>query len=195
MKHGVVVVLSLVLLSCRAPWTVRPIQDAEAASGNGQPFDAALFVRSVWESKVVPAAGQAGDFTAWRQSAAASGRPLLVKGRGRVLRVDPARQLLLLDVAPFDGKPDVALCFGQIQGTALRDALRFVQFSHFLNQVDYARASNALNEQAAKVASAALAGSGPVGSLLSFAGAASQFLGDRLPEIVPVIVTREPAQP
>jgi predicted lipoprotein len=191
MKRGAAIpVLACALLACRAPWTVRPIDAEESASSAGRPFDAARYAASIWEGKVVPAAAHAPDFAEARRA----GRCALVKGTGRVLRVDSSRQRILLDIHPYDGKPDAELAAGQIRGTALRDALPFIQFSQFVNQVDFARASNALNDRAAAVAAAALAGVA-AGSVLSFAGALNVSGGNGLPEIVPVILSQEPERP
>ena len=175
------------LASCRMPWTVRPIA-AEEKSSAGRPFDPIAYVDSIWDSKVVPAAANAADFA----HAKSTGRATLVKGTGRVVRIDRESAEALLDIAPYDGKPDAVLPTGQMRGTALRDALPFIQFSQFLNQVDFAHAANALNERAAAAASGALKGV-TVGAVLSFTGALDPA-GDP-PEIVPVTLTREPVRP
>jgi len=184
------VVMGCTLISCRAPWTVRPIDANEPDTGSGRRFDAAAYAASIWESRVVPAALHAPDFAA----AVRAGHPTLAKGIGRVLRIDAAGQRVLLDVAPYDGKPDAQLPTGGISGTALRDALPFIQFSQFVNQVDFAHAANALDSRAAAVASAALRGA-RLGTVLSFAGALDLSAGDGVPEIVPVVLTREPERP
>jgi len=185
---GTFAVLALTLSACRMPWTIRAIESQESAS-TGAPFDAAKFAAAIWDSQVVPAASAAPEF-AWARGARG---PMLVKGTGRVLEIDRSRNRLLLDVAPFDGKPDAELATGQIHGTALRDSLPFVQFSQFVNQVDFAYAANALDDRAAAAASAALAGV-TTGRLLFFAGALDPGSGG-LPEIVPVILSRGAARP
>ncbi len=194
MKRGLLMVsigvVSGGLLACRMPWTVRPIDAQESASGAGRPFEAAAFVAGIWDREVVPAAAGAADFTIVRHSA----RPVLVKGTGRVLLADAAGQRLLLDMPPYDGKPDTALDSGRIRGTALRDSLPFVQFSQFVNQVDYAHAANALNERASTVAEQTLSGVAP-GTLVSFTGALIPAAPDGLPEIVPITISTEPARP
>jgi predicted lipoprotein len=191
MKGGVLVaVFACTLVACRLPWTVRPIDATESDKAGPAPFEPAKYAMSIWDSKVVPAGAAAPDFATARRS----GRPELVKGTGHVLRVDTDRARLLLDVAPYDGKPDAKLAFGQIHGTALRDALPFVQFSQFVNQVDFAHAASALNDRAALAASPSVAGVS-IGSVLSFAGALDVSTANGLPEIIPIVVTREPARP
>ena len=179
--------LGLLLLGCRAPWTVRPIQDVEAAATGGAVFDAAKFVDSIWQSKAVPAAEQAGGFAEWRAGGMA--RAALVQGRGSVVRRDEAGQVLLLNVEG-GGQADVAVRFGEIRGTALRDALPFIQFGQFVNQVEYARASSALNARAEKTA-AALAGDGSAGTAVRFGGVAVAPVAGGRPEVIPIFLARE----
>ncbi|NTW01487.1 MAG: DUF2291 domain-containing protein [Oscillochloris sp.] len=167
--------LSLALL---LPWmaacqvaTIRPIEPtgAQAQSSQGTPaFNAKTYVESIWASKVVPAAEQdAVDLptvlTAITSDQAAAekqyghreqGRPanFLVKGEGRVLTVDTSSRngKLILDLPPYDQQPDVSLQIGPVlRGTAVRDAVGFIQFNQFVNQLEYADVANALNDRVA----------------------------------------------
>jgi predicted lipoprotein len=173
----------LALSGC-VPWTVRPIEQAETG-----PFDAKRYVDGIWTAKVLPAVAGAADLTS--PAARRIEKSILVKGEGKVVRVDESSRarLMLVDLPPFDGKPDVALQLGPvIRGTALRDALPFIQFSQFVNQLDYARAGNALNDRAentlATLSAADIAGAG-----VTFAGAAAPPSGDAPLEIVPVTLS------
>src|SRR5271169_1025680 len=109
-----IAVLGCGLASCRQPWTVRPIEEKQSEDG-ARPFDPASFAASIWDSKVIPAAAGAPDFAEVRNAT----RPALVKGTARVLRIDAARERIVLNIAPYDGKPDAELAAGQIRGTAL----------------------------------------------------------------------------
>jgi predicted lipoprotein len=191
-RRAAVAGVCLILLGCRAPWTVRSLQDVEAASSNAAPFDAARFVDSIWRSQVAPAAARGEDFLQWR--AQGMTRPGLVQGQGSVVRVDSPAQLLLLAVASRDGQADAAVRFAGIHGTALRDALPFVQFSQFVNQVDFARASNALNARAAELAVQALGNGIAPGTLVHFAGVAIAPVEGALPEVIPIMLSRESAK-
>jgi len=154
----------LALAAC-VPWVVRPIENQGA-----ERFDPVRYVDSIWDSKVVP-------------------EPTLMKGRGKVLRIEPDR--LLVDTAPLDGRPDIAVLTGPvIRGTALRDALPFIQFSQFVNQLEFARVGNALNERAVKVAQAAQV---KAGDTVRFTGAPLKTGG--LLEIVPVALSILREQP
>jgi predicted lipoprotein len=113
---------------------------------------------------------------------------------GRVFR--GAVPHLLVDVPPYDGQPDLKIDLGTaIRGTVLRDALSFIQFSQFVNQVDFAKVASALNVRAARAVQAALAGlaegagRGSEGAEVSFAGAVAIPQDNGLPEMIPVILT------
>jgi predicted lipoprotein len=118
-------------------------------------------VDSIWDSKIVPAAG-------------------LVRGEGKVVRVEAGA--LVINV---NGGSSVTVLSGPvIRGAALRDALPFIQFSQFVNQLEFARVGNALNERAARVAQAAVGTGDVVGSPVRYSGAGVRK-GEVL-EVVPV---------
>ena len=110
-KTGTFTALSAFLLlgSC-VPWTVRPIDQTDSSSGQARTFDAVRYVDSIWNSRVLPAvAASAVDLREALQAHPAG--CLLVKGEGRVLRVDTSSRsgLMLLDLAPYDGRADAAI--------------------------------------------------------------------------------------
>ena len=77
----------------------------------------------------------------------------LVKGEGKVLSADTTSRAgkIKVDLAPGDGQPDATIQVGPvIQGTAVRDALPFIQFNLFTNQLEYANVSGALNDHVVK---------------------------------------------
>jgi predicted lipoprotein len=176
--------MGLLLSSC-VPWTTRPIENEKTS---GTAFDANAFVDSVWDSKVMPAAAGAPDIAqVFGGGKAPPAGAVLVRGAGRVLRVDTTSRsgLMYVDVAPFDGRADAALQIGPVlRGTALRDALPFIQFSQFVNQLEFARVGNALNDRVWKSALAALPKDHLAGLTVTFAGAAVTAGG--LAEVVPV---------
>ena len=190
-KTGTFSALSAFLLlgSC-VPWTVRPIDQTDSSSGQARTFDAVRYVDSIWNSRVLPAvAASAVDLREALQAHPAG--CLLVKGEGRVLRVDTSSRsgLMLLDLAPYDGRADAAIQIGPvIRGTVLRDALPFIQFSQFVNQLEFARVSNALNDRVVQSVLVSLPKAGLEGSVVSFSGASRQPAANELPEIVPVIL-------
>jgi predicted lipoprotein len=177
-------VAGLVFSSC-VPWTVRPIEKSGASEG-GHAFDASAYLESIWDSKVMPAIATAA---VWNPETRDLPAAFLVKGSGRVLSVDTSSRtgLMMIDLAPYDGRADLAVQIGPVlRGTALRDALPFIQFSQFVNQLEFARVGNALNDRAWKTALASLNKDGLTGRLATFAGAASRPAGSAIPEVVPV---------
>lgn len=140
-------------------------KEASATPASGAAFDAKAFVETNWATKVLPAiesaaqdaepvlAAIAADPAA---AGAASGRqagtgsPFTYTVRGRGVVVDVDREAVVgtmsVDLEPTDGKADLAIAIGPaFVGTAVRDALPFVDFSQFTNQLDYADVSTALN--------------------------------------------------
>jgi len=182
----------MVLVSC-TPWTVRPIDQSGTDSGQSGRFDAARYVDSIWNTQVLPAAAGAVELKTILSPASHQAGAVLVKGRGRILRVDTSSRsgLLTIDAYPYDGHPDAALQIGLvIRGTTLRDALPFIQFSQFVNQLQFAQVGNALNDRAS-TALAPFANRDLVGTMVVFSGAASPPSEGGLPEIVPITLTIE----
>ena len=179
-------IMLVLLLTCCKPWTVRPIGEDTASQPRG--LDAPAYVTSIWNSKVLPYVREhAVDLATACQAARQPGpAQFLVKGDARVLPASAAPRpgLLPIDAAPFDGRADAAIQMGPvIRGTALRDALPFIEFSQFLNQLEFARVSNELNARAA----AALAPASPApGQTVSFLGAMARPAPGQLPEIVAI---------
>jgi predicted lipoprotein len=178
----------LLSTSCK-PWTVRPI--SESAQNQPRGLDASAYVSSIWTTKVLPyVRDHAVDVASACQAAQRPGpAQFLVKGDARVLRVDTVSRsgLLPIDVAPFDGRPDAAIQTGPaIRGTALRDSLPFIEFSQFLNQLEFARVSNELNARALQMA---LPASLAPGQMISFTGAMARPAPGQLPEIVAIEFT------
>jgi predicted lipoprotein len=202
-----ILALSLALGSC-VPWTVRPIDDEKDASY--QPVAAtnpAAYVDSIWASKLLPAiANSAVDARTLLDALARSpedaqtrfGRRetngpvyFVVKGEGRVTAVDTRSRagLALVDVAPFDQKPDLSIQIGPVlRGMSLRDATGLVRFTDFLNQLQFADAGNQLNDRVLKNVLAPLDTSKLKGRFISFAGtlAAEGKAEPPLREIIPV---------
>jgi predicted lipoprotein len=153
-------------------WTVKSLRPAEgeAAAGSAVPgepgFSSQAYVDSIWESQVLPAAAndstelgtllqalQADAEAAKQEYGHREGqRPynFLVRGEAKVLSVDTTSRAgtIDIDLLPDDGQADAKLQVGPvIRGTSIRDALPFIQFNMFLNQLEYASVSNTMNEK------------------------------------------------
>jgi len=182
-RFGVLIATLTLLLGLAAcvPWTVRPIQDDSAQSGTGAAARGpAEYVDSIWSTKLVPAVlSSAQDARAVIDSAAASAgstgqKYFTIKGSGRVVKVDTGSRngLLLVDLAPFDGKADLSIQIGPvIRGSALRDATGLIRFNDFANQIAFADANNAVNDHVLKSVLAGLDTAGWKGHTVEFAGA------------------------
>ena len=105
-----------------------------------------------------------------------------MRGEGKVARMEEGALL----VEGADGTRVAVLTGPVIRGTALRDALPFIQFSQFVNQLEFARVGNALNERAARVARTAVGAGDVVGCLARYAGAAVRKRD--LVEVTPVML-------
>jgi predicted lipoprotein len=98
----------------------------------------------------------------------------LVKGEGKVLTVDTTSRsgTSKIDLLPEDGQPDATIQVGPVlRGTSLRDALPFIQFNQFTNQLEYADVSNQLNDRVIKETIGNLNVSGLQGKTVAFQGA------------------------
>jgi predicted lipoprotein len=161
---GAAVLALLATAACSPPWTVRRIHE-EAA------FNPAEYAARIWDSKLVPAI--AASAVAAEQFRATRPGVYAVKGTGKVLAVDTASRAgtLALDLAPYDGGPDLTLQIGPVlRGYAVRDAAGVVRFSDFVNQIQFADAGNALNARALSMVLQPVHPAGLAGRTVEFLG-------------------------
>jgi len=138
-------VMAIAWLAIFRPWTIRPIADE-----SHRPFDAKEYVAKIWDVRAVPAL-QSRAVGLPDLLGRPTSQPTPVSLDGIVVEVNTSSRVgtAAIDVAPTDGRPDVLLMIGPvIRGTALRDALDFIQFSDFTNQIQFAEVANALNDRA-----------------------------------------------
>lgn len=170
-----VVVVALVLLGIfDPPWVIeskgsRGSGSAVAGSANLNPDK---YVAAVWSSKILPTVQKeavdvrtllsdlerdpAGTAKRYGHYAIDTGPPsFLVKGDGRIVSVDTTSLVSTAGVAFGSGrKPDVLIQIGPVlNGTDIRDALPFINFNQFQNQVQYGEVAISIN---AKVTNTAL---------------------------------------
>jgi len=180
----------LLITSCKL-WTIRPIESKERKPATASPqFNAETYVDSIWQSKVVPTMlEKAADLTAvlsaldadveaaktqFNSSAAGGTAHFIVKGAGRVSRVESRSQnrTLTVTLPNYNGGTEVAIQIGPaFRGTALRDAVGFIQFNQFVNQLQFADVGNRLND---RVTTSVVKDFDPAtaqGKLISFCGA------------------------
>jgi len=179
------------MVSC-VPWTVVPIEEENQRNAA---VDAATYVESIWAFRLLPTVrGTAVDLSVARERhAEGSGQHFAVKGTGRVLSLDAASRSrrLLLDTEPCDGEADAALLVGPvILGSALRDSAGFIEFTDFVNQLQYADVANELNRRVVSDVVGPLDLASLVGETISFYGAWTAS-DSGVPDVVPVEVTVE----
>ena len=200
------VILGLVLAStaCK-PWTVRPIQERSSQDSPGATFDARVYVESIWEPKVIPSAKatavEIAEIDRMRSpgtSVTQARTSIIVRGTALVTDVDMKSRvgLAYLDVGT-SASSRFALQVGPVlRGTALRDALAFVRFSDFVNQIDFAAVASELNARALQSAFNGVDPASLKGKTVSFWGATAVGpAAAAVLEIVPVSLRVEGSGP
>ena len=166
---------------------------SQGAAGSAA-FDAKTYVQSIWDSKVVPtvqkdavpasellpaldASQDAASKKYGNQAGTGSPYAFLVKGAGTVTAVDQEAPThpLTVKLDGLSGKTaNVQVVTGPvIAGTALRDAVKFITFGNFTNQLDYADAATELNNKVKADVLSKVRAKELVGKKVSFAGAFS----------------------
>jgi predicted lipoprotein len=200
------------MTSC-VPWTVRPIDsDKQVDSGSTATLAPAEYVDSIWNSKLLPALTQSAvdprtllnALTASSSEAQTryghreSNGPVyfVIKGEGVVISIDTHSRvgLALVDIAPFDNRPDLSIQIGPvIRGTSLRDATGLIRFTDFTNQLQFADVGNEINNHVLRTVLEPLDRAKLKGSRISFVGAlqAQESADPPLRELVPIMLTVE----
>lgn len=190
-------VLALMLLD--ASW--RDDSAPRAAVNGREAFDAAKFGRENFAPKVVPALEKrAIELTelepALAKDADAAGEEYGVRSgnspysfavRGEGVAKKPEGNIVELEVDGVPSDVTVSLQIGPaINGSALRDASGLYDFNDFLNQVDYAGAGTALNNEVKSTVLKDLDRDALEGKTLKFLGAFTS--------LAPTAITITPAQ-
>ena len=177
-----------------------------ASAGGG--FDADTFVDGIWDSKVMPllrdhateittvldalakAPDAAGQQYGHRAEAEGSAWNFIVKGKGKVTKVDTASRRGTLVIA-LDGDPagrSVTVQVGPVVfGSAFRDSLPFVSFNDFVNQIDYAQVSRKLNDRAIAAARKGFDPTKAEGRMIAFQGAMANPAGGEV-QVIPALL-------
>ncbi len=164
--RGVICAGALVLLAACAGMPGVYVVEKPGAAGQADvgKFDADAYVDGIWASKVLPTVQadaapaqtllpallsdtKATSEQYGHQAGTGSPYSFLVKGTGTVTAVDDngAVGTMTLKIAGAD-KTNVSIAIGPaIVSTAVRDAVGFINFSQFVNQLDYADVATALN--------------------------------------------------
>jgi predicted lipoprotein len=178
------------------PDTGRAIIDADFEA-----FDAESFVEEYWSERIIPtiqrdAVDLGSVLAALRgahedQTSDLSREAVIIHGRGLVLALDESSQArrLLVDLPPFDGLADVGLQIGPvIRGTALRDAMDFISFDQFVNQLEYASVARALHDRLRDTVLDAVDAEALVGQEITFYGVLTAR-GSETPLVTPTQIS------
>jgi predicted lipoprotein len=206
-------VAGLLLASCR----IIPTADVPALMGAGGASGAASFdpdkkVAAIWSSKVIPYfEKRAGPFPEVRELAAKSPDEagakfghrakseetpwtLMVKIEGTIVGANTESRAATISVdASGQGKADAVVQIGPaMRGTAIRDALDFVSFNDFTNQIDFAQFGKAFNTHVNHATLEALPRDALVGRKVSAIGAYPLVSTNDTPLVTPVEITIGP---
>lgn len=189
MKSVIAIVVIAAAVAILRPWTVVPIQTATART-----FQPASYVASIWDSRVVPTAERSAiELKAFMQGQASAGtaRAVFVKGAAKVADVDRTSRVGLAHLKLLwekDGHGAAIQIGPVIRGTAVRDALDFIRFTDFVNQLEFAGVAGALND---RVLSAVLKTTPGIvsGVDITFVGAVPVSASTQTLEIVPLTLT------
>jgi predicted lipoprotein len=155
-------------------------------------FNAQKYVARIWEAKAVPYVREhahplpevlaalakdkeaAGSQFGHQSNPGGSPWTFLVAGKGIVRSVNTASRHgeMVVRLPQTDPPVDVSLQIGPVVfGTAVRDALPFIAFGDFVNQIQYAEVSRSLNDRASTTAWQGLNPKPEAGQTVSFTGA------------------------
>lgn len=203
---------SVAMTSCRFIATADVPALANAGGGRAATFDPDKSVASIWGPKVVPYfEKKAGPFLQVRELAGKSpdeagarfgyrakseGTPwtLMVRIDGVVVGANTESRAATIDVdVSGQGKADAVVQIGPaIRGTAIRDALDFVSFNDFTNQIDFAQFGKAFNTHVYHETLEKLPRESLVGHKVSVLGAYPFVSTGETPAVTPVEITVEP---
>ncbi len=169
---AVLMCLSFLLTGCRLYTVVKHDKGGAGAGGTkfyfeDESFDADAFVTSIWDSRIIPQMDKkavqiaevlkelktdgdgAGKKYGIRSSEVGSAWNFIVKGKGKVLKVNTESRngTVDVDLEPYDGNKDIAIQIGPVfKGTSIRDSMDFIKFDDFKNQMVFASVSSSLNK-------------------------------------------------
>ena len=169
-KQVVLSLAALVALAALACCKIlpTPTEEDKAAAAAAEAFNPDGMVEEMWTPKVLPyLEGKAGTFQEVSQLATSDakaagakyGNPrkqanspwtYVAKAEGKIVASNTQSRAASVDVdVDGDGKADLRAQIGPaMRGTALRDALDFVDFNSFKNQIDFAQFGKSFNTYA-----------------------------------------------
>jgi predicted lipoprotein len=182
-----------------------PTEEDKAAAAAAQAFNPDKMVEEMWVPKVLPyLKGKAGPFSDVQQLAKSDakaagekyGNPrkqanspwtYVATAEGKIVASNTQSRAATIDVdVDGDGKADLRAQSGPaLRGTALRDALDFVDFNSFKNQIDFAQFGKSFNTYANAAVLSKLPREGLDGKQVKLLGAYVPASGSDLPLMTP----------
>jgi predicted lipoprotein len=200
--------VGLALASCRLVATADVPALAKGGSSNAAAadFDPDKMVASMWSTKVVPyfekksgslaevrelaakSPDEAGAKFGYRAKSEDTPWTLMVKFEGVIVAADTESRASTISVdTSGQGKPEAVVQIGPaMRGTAIRDALDFVSFGDFTNQIDFARFGKAFNTYVNQTALEKLPRTDLVGRKVTVLGAYPFVSAAEVPLVTPV---------
>lgn len=198
-----VALVALALAGCAHVPGVYTYEGRPPAGGSGGPFSAVAYAQGIFASKILPtvqdkaidaatllsaikADPEAAGAKYGKRSGVGAPYAFLIKGSGTVSKVDSTDPTGPVTVLLDGGAGTITIATGPVLlGTDLRDAVGFIDFGQFSNQIDYADVATQINAQVKTVVLAKVDRATLTGKKIRFAGAFS--LSD--PSAVVVIPT------
>jgi predicted lipoprotein len=208
---SILAALGFALEACKIVATPKK-PTAGADDGTSSGFDPDAMVDAIWDSKVVPylsaKAGplpevmalarsnpdEAGRKFGYRTKKGSEPWTFVVRIDGRVIAAETASRAGTINVdTKGDGKAAAVVQIGPaMRGTVLRDALDFVSFNDFKNQIDYAQFGKAFNQRVVRTMLSKLPRDALVGRNVTALGAFTLEAGDQPPLVTPAQLTLGP---
>jgi predicted lipoprotein len=194
-RTAALLLVAVLAAACtRVPGVYVYEKDGQAASGGSAARDPKTYVTDNWASKIVPTVHDkavdvttvaaaieqdldAGGKQYGHQAGTGSPYAFMVKGAGTVTDLDTSVPTgpMTVEVPRQGGKPlKIIVATGPvIAGTAVRDAVGFIAFGDFTNQIDYAEVANQINDKVRTDVIAKVDPAGLRGKKVAFHGAFS----------------------
>ena len=207
-----VLLTALTLCSCKFVPTAEVQAQGGGSGAAATLFDPDKMVADLWQAKVVPyldakagplatlrdlarqSPDEAGQRYGYRPKAEGAPWTLVTRFDGTIVAADTASRAATLDIdIDGDGKSDATIQIGPaIRGTALRDALDFVSFNNFTNQIDFARFGKAFNTYVDRTVLTKLPRDDLVGRRVTVLGAFPLGGAEHPPLVTPATITIGP---
>ena len=204
---GALACLMLPAAACKIVPNPDPDAQSEASAAQTDEARMAVYVEDRWQGEVLPVISEntvsyddlrarlddgldaAGAAHGLRPEGEANPWNFVVAGSGTVTeaKLDSRAAKMQVDM-DGDGSADVTLQLGPvIRGTALRDAMPFIVFTDFRDQIEFAKLARAMNDRAS--AGLEKPEGDVVGKEVSFTGVFTLRAAGDTPEIVPTELT------